>query len=846
MRWAALVAGYALALVSCAELPSIESGECGNGIKDRGEDCDVFAANHLSVCRAPGTVGECHLDCTPDRDGDHPPCPQGWGCSIDRICRPPTGQFDARVELEHGSGYSLLAGDFDGDRRSDVVSIEPTDTVGNTRLRIHFFDETAALAETRVFPKTLLSPVVSDVSGDGRSDLIFSDSRLGLLLGRADRTLVPETFGSYRIPTAKSRLVAVSDRMIAGAPAIAVVTTLDDGPGLYVLNSAGQGSLRLLSELAGGAEQLVGDPVAGDVIEDPTSSPCSEVVLATRAEPGFRLVNLCTRTDKGVLAWRAVAERRVIALEPIEEVTASPQLTDMNADGHLDVLLGTRAGPYVAYGDGSGLATATPLETGLPAELASEIGDPLPLAAADFTGDGAVDFVFDDRVIVSRPSFSGGPPEYALGALNSGARWTEVRIADLNGNGHLDVIAASQELPIIDFFNGSGTDQLAHFRLSTSRPARQLVVGDFDGDLVDDLAFAEPSPATLQPDSVMIAFGNPAGPPAAGIAVARVQNVEQLVDAADNGVGSLFVVSTDSADGRRDGVVTLLLGSGDRVPFAPYELTRFSTEGALRSSSALSLTAGAFSAAGARDALAFASPDLERTWELWSLPGVASSQSLIAERRPETFDETVLPAVANNQHLEVAISSAALDLDGDDIDEALFVMPDTTGRCVVVVVTQEGPRALGAASPGALLLDEPCMRPELAPADVDGDGALDLVLLSGAPGGDDRKLLVLWNDAGVLGASPALVSEPGDSPRQFAVLPRTPTRNFSLAYITDNAVKLVSTTSKRRELKAQDPLTSVEHGTGIVAADVNGDGVTDLALLASGALTVLTAALEQP
>ncbi|HKO93329.1 MAG TPA: hypothetical protein VJU61_19375, partial [Polyangiaceae bacterium] len=65
MRGRAPAALAALLVFSaCAQLPSIPTGECGNGVIEDPEDCDGFPAENGTQCREPGSVGECHLDCT--------------------------------------------------------------------------------------------------------------------------------------------------------------------------------------------------------------------------------------------------------------------------------------------------------------------------------------------------------------------------------------------------------------------------------------------------------------------------------------------------------------------------------------------------------------------------------------------------------------------------------------------------------------------------------------------------------------------------------------------------------------------------------------------------------------
>jgi hypothetical protein len=90
------------------------------------------------------------------------------------------------------------------------------------------------------------------------------------------------------------------------------------------------------------------------------------------------------------------------------------------------------------------------------------------------------------------------------------------------------------------------------------------------------------------------------------------------------------------------------------------------------------------------------------------------------------------------------------------------------------------------------------------------------------------------------------VSAEEDSPVQFTTLSATPARKFSFAYVTESSARLVTESDRAREFAEPETLARLEHGTGIVAADLNGDGALDLALSDSGAFSILKAELKAP
>ena len=146
-------------------------------------------------------------------------------------------------------------------------------------------------------------------------------------------------------------------------------------------------------------------------------------------------------------------------------------------------MLGAQGHPFVAYGDGHKLAPARPYQVrfNVKTPTAEEPPPPvpMPLAVGDFTGDGIEDFVFSDFLLASGRTPGTPAPIYYPFFPGLPAPWTVARIADLNGNGKPDVVAASRGGFGIDFFNGTGTLNLLPFNLPTNGPVLHLEAGDW-------------------------------------------------------------------------------------------------------------------------------------------------------------------------------------------------------------------------------------------------------------------------------------------------------------------------------------------------------------------------------
>ncbi len=843
---------WALALLcACAKLPEIGAGECGNGVIEPPEDCDTFGVDGgAAQCRPKGSVGECHLDCTPDSDGERPACPAGWGCDGAGLCRRPTGEFEPLLrEYEVGSAVTLSSGDFDGDGNADLMSLEAPEGLGYTRTRFHYFDDQAELRESREYARAVFKPEVGDLSLDGKSDVIFTDSRVGVLLGRADRAWVPETFSSYRLLDTSIRTLGVFEAPVQQAASFVVFASLDGRAGVYVPDAANAGTPRLLSELSGPNEALAGDPVSGHVIEDRDASPCAQIVFALLGETRFWMLDVCGRdTATGQPVWLDDARRTALPLVPPEPVDAAPLIADVNLDGHLDVLVGANGRVHVAYGDGATLAAPAPLQLSIEGRAApSDIE--MPLAVGDLTNDAAVDFMFDDRALFSLAALAPGRFDYVESLIAEPGHWTAAAIADFNGNGRPDLVLASTERSGVDFFNSSVDGWLTQFRITTARPIQHLAVGDFNGDFINDLGLSQIGAESASADSVLIAYGEPAGAPETAIQVASLPRLEQISVFREGAVDHMVLSSSDTRDGRERGVLTLLAGGvGNELPVALYELTRFAADSTTLGAAAVRALGGRFTREDRGDVFAIGAPadapiDSSLALEYWLLPALTVDDGtpvLLEGRLPPAASPVTGSGVEAVLHLSVQAS----DFDGDGLDEVALAVPaDGGAHCAISVLDVEPERVAPRAS---FVIEEPCLALELLSFDADADGWLDLALLAGGEGFAEGRLSVFWNDGagGFDAESRSLVAGPEDPPVAFAPFERTPARDTSFMYVTASQFHLTTLAAGSRDFMETRTPAELTGCTGMAALDLDGDGVRDLALATSGNLLVQRALLE--
>jgi hypothetical protein len=263
---------------------------------------------------------------------------------------------------------------------------------------------------------------LADFNGDGIADLVTADSgssTISVLLGKGDGT-----FGAARsFPTGSCpRSLVVADFNFDGVPDVAVADT--GGNEVSVLLGNGDGSFSAACSFPAGNRPV------GVVVADVNHDGIADLVVANQG----------TFHDY--------------------------------PDGSVSVLLG--------QGDGSFQAAQF-----FPAGVG-----PSCVAVADFNHDGIVDLVVANQgdlpyqdIGVSVRLGNGNGTFQAARSLHAGTAYVSVAVADLNGDGNIDLAVAdegSSELCIL-LGNGDGTFQRPQSYPAGGSP-QSVLVGDFTGE----------------------------------------------------------------------------------------------------------------------------------------------------------------------------------------------------------------------------------------------------------------------------------------------------------------------------------------------------------------------------
>jgi hypothetical protein len=304
-------------------------------------------------------------------------------------------------------------------------------------------------------------------------------------------------------------------------------------------------------------------------------------------------------------------------------------------------------------------------------------------------------------------------------------------------------------------------------------------------------------------------------------------------------------------------------GGGDRSLVSNFDLTSFQTEGLIDSALALVLKTGHYRDPQRLDLLVVgigaddpaANPKFEvGELSFWLVPDLSSSRGR-QMRMDWALDPRLRPLPGSSgprvpgEYPELNILLSAADLDGDLVDELLIAAPDESGQRCLIASAELIMEPVAAVSERGdpLVIDAPCDQDsQLGVDDLDGDAALDIVLLTGSPG-QSRRLLVFWNDGRGQFSTDAMteISGSDENAQAFALYRQAKGSPLRLAYVTSRELRLLQTASGIRDLGGKSVGVEIElaAATGLAAADLDGDRVTDLAIADQGAVKVLQAEL---
>lgn len=823
----------ASAASGCAKLPVLVDGTCGNFVIDADEDCDGHAAAG-GICAAPTSPHACRYICAKKDD-----CPAAYGCGGDGVCRrAPAPDQERLARIGDPVSFPLLqqiaAADLDGNRIAEIVVFEAEDALGRRAARVlaPHLDGPPTVVN---LPVRMTAAAISELTDDANDDIAFADVG-GVLLLHGDPDLQGD-LSAYPsiVPPEGTRLRTVPIEVLPQQPGDELVTFVErPNKPMILIRPAGVLPLAALASIPGHEDRIAGDVVRARFDE---SLPCTAIAFAMAGSDRARLYVPCKVSAKGDIEWNIGVKPGELLLPAGEKIGRGLLAGDLDLDGHADLLIGAESGALlVAWGTGDGTflsakSGGAPGVAGpFPLPDAAGPSPGLPLAVADLNDDQVIDYVVPTGVLVS----SAGSHHVAFD--NLGAPWTVAVVGDLNANGLLDVAAAAEQSLDIDFLNNAGGGVFNPFILPTDGGVTHLAVGDFDGDLVDDLAVVETvGGEEFDQSHVEVAFGSPAGPPGALLEMASLLHAGKLYSAHLPPPSTAYGVA--GADKVADLVVTSktpatdtdrtfeLRGNGSRVLTASLSLV--SPLG--NATRPLALATGIFGDP-ITDVVALTADIVTGTLHL------SRVESVYEVKLAQTFASAALPGdlrpVASGPLVALRYGAllAAGDLDGNGDAEAVVVAhagDDPDGAAVVIADYQ--PSTFGfVPRPAAPLSLHLGGGGKMTLHDVDGDGHLDAVIVGGGAGGLS-ELVILWNDGegGLRTGSPARFHPEGGVTGVACVPARSGSGCVLYATTVAHTYRAVSVADRVLQVAV---VADLPGGIDITAGDFDADGVIDLAI----------------
>ena len=471
-------------------------------------------------------------------------------------------------------------------------------------------------------------------------------------------------------------------------------------------------------------------------------------------------------------------------------------VADVNQDGKLDVVaanfLQRRVNVLLGRGDGS-------FET-VRMYSFSKARTVVDIVLADVNSDGLQDIITanqgsrDVSVLLNAPNGSFSAPVFF--ALPSESLPSAIAAADLNDDSHADLVVTdlNYETVLVLLNDGSGSfPQVATYELAGALNPQDILTVDLDGDGSFDVVTANSTSGDI---AVLMGPGDGTLAPAERYWVGGATNIR--------------AAHVDS-----DEAIDLIVGDAIRV-----RLVRGQGDGTFRD--VLAVATDEFRA----DSFAAGDLDADDDLDLVLANSLSSELAVVLGAGEAGFPV--------NDGLDIqhgddprAIITADFNADGfDDLATANAVSNDVT------ILFGQGD---GSVEPPVYIPLPFANEPRaIAAGDVDGDGTADLLT---ANGGSDNVSILFGGTAGDFSSARMVGLAGGDQPVALALadLNRDGVLDFVTANFGSHDISLVISDGPRSFRRAtRIALPDAVNPSGLVIADLNDDGLLDIAAANAG------------
>ena len=370
---------------------------------------------------------------------------QAYGPLLQRPFTNSAGQslyFGQVATSAPGAGYSIAVGDLNGDGIADVVAAVTNGGSSSYEVLIGKKDGTFAVPVLLALPTgcgLLTSPVIGDVNGDGKPDIVaFSTcsrtANISTFPGKGDGTFGPRSDSSLPNTALYGAELALAD--LNGDHILDVVLAAGSNvaaPSVRILLGKGDRTFAQKAQYS-----LPDVPQSHVTIADFNGD--HKLDLAVNSQGGSFSVLLGNGDGTFQQAINTQIGRA--------GADAEYAVADLNRDGKLDVaaMAGTFGQPgsinvYLGTGDGR-----FQLGANLPTQWVDNSNESIvfSIAAGDFDGDGRIDLVACVDNLIALWLGDGTGHFTPGGAWGNASETSPLIAADFDGDGRLDLIGSSQ------------------------------------------------------------------------------------------------------------------------------------------------------------------------------------------------------------------------------------------------------------------------------------------------------------------------------------------------------------------------------------------------------------------